>query len=141
MVPNEEGTVVANDVKKGAEMTVIYLVSSFGFSGSPGEWTAFGRATEEYHRAHRPGNARRDGRAGFCSKILVDDNILVEPMVGLRPWVSARRTRWKASTRRNRRSGGSTSTPGPSMLASQDAALKKGPICWHILLLMRSPNV
>ena len=52
-----------------------------------------------------------------------------------------RRTRWKASTRRNRRSGGSTSTPGPSMLASRDAALRRGPICWHILPLMRSPNV
>ena len=70
-------------------MTVVYLVSSFGFSGSPGEWTAFGRATEEYHRAHRPGEPRRDGRCGFCSKILVDDNVLVEPQLGLRPWVSA----------------------------------------------------
>jgi hypothetical protein len=72
-----------------SEMTVIYLVSSFGFSGAPGEWTAFGRATEEYHRAHRPGESRRDGLAGFDAKILVDDMVLVEPLIGLRPWTSA----------------------------------------------------
>ena len=27
-------------------VTVLYLVSSFGFSGSPGEWGVWGRATE-----------------------------------------------------------------------------------------------
>ena len=70
-------------------VTVIYLVSSFGFSGSPGEWGVWGRATEEYHRAHRPVVPRRDLRTGFDSKVLVDDNILVEPWVGLRPWVSS----------------------------------------------------
>lgn len=74
---------------KGEEMTVLYLVSSFGFLGSPGEWTVWGRATEEYHRAHRPRHARRDGAAGFDCKILVDDAILVEPELGMRPWVSA----------------------------------------------------
>ena len=83
--PGEKGQHPHN----GCDMTVIYLVSSFGFSGSPGEWTAFGRATEEYPRAHRPGQPRRDGAAGFDSKILVDDCVLVEPMLGLRPWVSA----------------------------------------------------
>jgi len=67
----------------GEDMTVIYLVSSFGFSGSPG------RATEDYHRAHRPARPRRDGACSFDSKVLVDDCVLVEPAVGLRPWVSA----------------------------------------------------
>ncbi len=46
-------------------VTVVYLVSSFGFSGSPGEWGVWGRATEEYHRAHRPEDPRRDLRTGF----------------------------------------------------------------------------
>ena len=71
------------------EITVIYLVSSFGFNGSPGEWTAWGRATEEFHRAHRPSQSRRDGATGFDSKVLVDDCVLVEPWLGLRPWVSS----------------------------------------------------
>ena len=70
-------------------ITVLYLVSSFGFSGSPGEWTAWGRATEEYHRGFRPGRSRRDLSVGFDAKVLVDDCVLVEPYVGLRPWVSA----------------------------------------------------
>eukprot|EP00438_Fugacium_kawagutii_P014165 Skav213278 [mRNA] locus=scaffold2944:132640:149231:+ [translate_table: standard] len=74
---------------QGGPMTIIYLVSSFGFCGSPGEWTVWGRATEEFHRAHRPGHARRDGQAGFDCKILVDDAVLVEPVIGLRPWTSA----------------------------------------------------
>eukprot|EP00435_Cladocopium_sp_Y103_P012460 s1027_g3.t1 len=71
------------------DITVLYLVSSFGFSGSPGEWCMWGRATEEYHRAHRPAERRRDLSVGFDSKVLVDDCILIEPWVGLRPWVSS----------------------------------------------------
>eukprot|EP00435_Cladocopium_sp_Y103_P010990 s1238_g2.t2 len=71
------------------DLTVIYLVSSFGFSGSPGEWCMWGRATEEYHRAHQPTSPRRDMSDGFDAKVLVDDCILIEPWVGLRPWVSA----------------------------------------------------
>ena len=78
-----------DEMEDGVEMTILYLISSFGFSGSPGEWAIWGRATEEYHRAHCPERPRRDLTYGFESKILVDDNILVEPWVGLRPWVSA----------------------------------------------------
>ena len=55
-------------------ITVIYRVSSFGFSGSPGEWSMFGRATEEYHRAHnKPAQPRRDLGTGFDAKVLVGD--------------------------------------------------------------------
>ena len=75
-------------------MTMLYLVSSFGFSGSPGEWTVWGRATEELHRAHRPVDARRDGAVNFDGKILVDDMVLVEPCLGLRPWISAETYQW-----------------------------------------------
>ena len=71
------------------DITIIYLVSSFGFSGSPGEWTMWGRGTEEYHRAFKPSCPRRDMSFGFDAKVLVDDCVLVEPWVGLRPWVSS----------------------------------------------------
>ena len=70
-------------------MTMLYLVSSFGFSGSPGEWNVWGRATEELHRQHHPACARRDGRINFDGKILVDDMVLMEPVLGLRPWISS----------------------------------------------------
>ena len=79
----------AEKVDVGFREVVIYLVSSFGFSGSPGEWCAWGRATEEFHRAHRPAEPLRDSARGFDAKVLVDDCILVEPWIGLRPWVSA----------------------------------------------------
>ena len=78
-----------NEPADGEDMTVVYLVSSFGFSGSPGEWTAWGKSTEEFLRAHRPARPRRDLSWGFDSRILVDDNVLVEPWVGLRPWVAS----------------------------------------------------
>ena len=77
-----------------AGLTVLYLVSSFGFSGSPGEWTAWGRATEEVHKACRPSLPRRDGALHFDGKILVDDMVLVEPVLGLRPWVSSEVYEW-----------------------------------------------
>ena len=83
----EKDTEVDRPVEE--DVTVLYLVSSFGFSGSPGEWTMWGRATEELHRAYKPAQPRRDLRQGFDSKVLVDDCVLVEPWVGLRPWVSA----------------------------------------------------
>ena len=69
----------ATDLQGLGDLTVIYLVSSFGFSGPRGEWTAWGRATEELH---------------FCGKILVDDMVLVEPVIGLRPWVSSEVYEW-----------------------------------------------
>ena len=75
-------------------MTMLYLVSSFGFSGSPGEWTVWGRATEELHRVHKPEQTRRDGMVNFDGKILVDDMVLIEPCLGLRPWVSAETYQW-----------------------------------------------
>ena len=75
-------------------LTLLFLVSSFGFSGSPGEWTVWGRGTEELHRGFRPKMSRRDGAIGFDGKILVDDMVLVEPCVGLRPWVSSEVYEW-----------------------------------------------
>ena len=81
------GTAKAGDP---SGLTLLYLVSSFGFSGSPGEWTLWGRATEELHRVHAPVDARRN----FDGKILVDDMVLVEPCLGLRPWISAETYQW-----------------------------------------------
>ena len=49
----------------------------------------WGRATEEYHRGHRPAEPRRDLSLGFDAKVLVDDCILIEPWIGYRPWISA----------------------------------------------------
>ena len=87
--PEHMGAEEVGTEQAGRPLTVIYLVSSFGFSGSPGEWTVWGRATELYHRHHSPALPRRDGGQRFDSRILVDDAVLVEAEIGLRPWVSA----------------------------------------------------
>ena len=89
--PSLMGSCTQEEKKKTdpKNLTMLYLVSSFGFSGSPGEWNMWGRATEEVHRAHCPSEARRDGAVHFDGKILVDDMVLVEPVLGLRPWVSS----------------------------------------------------
>ena len=70
-------------------LLAIYLVLSFGFNGAPGEWMAWATATKQFHFAHRPAITDRDGPERFQSEILMDDAVLVEPLLGLRPWVSA----------------------------------------------------
>ena len=71
-----------------AGLTLIFLVLSFGWSGSPGEFTPFAKATVLYHRGHKPSNPRRDGTIAFRGKMLVDDAVLMEPLLGIRPYIS-----------------------------------------------------
>eukprot|EP00438_Fugacium_kawagutii_P035496 Skav226807 [mRNA] locus=scaffold2056:134273:145141:- [translate_table: standard] len=93
-IPRDMGSGGASEKGDPEGLTMLYLVSSFGFSGSPGEWTAWGRATEEIHRGHGPAEPRRDGAQCFDGKILVDDMVLVEAKLGLRPWVSSEVYEW-----------------------------------------------
>ena len=97
-VPWQPESMGTGDGERRAEdpsgLTLLFLVSSFGFSGSPGEWTVWGRGTEELHRGFSPFEKRRDGAVNFDGKILVDDMVLVEPCVGLRPWVSSEVYEW-----------------------------------------------
>ena len=71
------------------ESTIAYLVFTFGFGGSPGEWAPWGLATEMLHSQFRPADGRRDTPNRFSGDILVDDAVLIEPVIGLRPRVSA----------------------------------------------------
>eukprot|EP00972_Heterocapsa_arctica_P086451 12743451-Heterocapsa_arctica.AAC.1 len=50
---------------------------------------AWATATQHFHAAHRPEEADRDGPERFQSCILMDDAVLIEPLLGIRPWVSA----------------------------------------------------
>ena len=61
----------SGDFVDGTDMTAVYLVSSFGFAGSPGEWTVWGQATEMFLRAHCPAIPRRDLSWNFESRVLV----------------------------------------------------------------------
>ena len=67
----------------------VYLVLSFGFNGAPGEWMAWAAATLQYLQSHRPARGARDGPFRFQGEILMDGAVLIEPLLGLRPWAAA----------------------------------------------------
>ena len=70
-------------------VTAVLLVLTFGWAGSPGEWTPWALATLCYHRAFAPADAVRDGPEAFRAHMLMDDAVLVEPDIGRRPALSA----------------------------------------------------
>ena len=76
------------DAGLDAGLTLVSLVLTFGWAGSPGEWTPWGDGVSEIHSAYVPADESTDGPFRFRSYILMDDLVLVEPALGLRPWVS-----------------------------------------------------
>ena len=72
----------------GEGLVAIYLVLSFGFSGAPGEWMAWATGLCQDLEARRPDRPERDGPERFVGSMLMDDYVLVEPCLGLRPWVA-----------------------------------------------------
>eukprot|EP00959_Pyramimonas_sp_CCMP1952_P245690 5134786-Pyramimonas_sp.AAC.1 len=68
---------------------MIHCVMVFGWSGSPGEYTAFAWSAKWDHERRRPLDPAVNDTARWSSKWLMDDGVLVEPLVGLRPWLSA----------------------------------------------------
>eukprot|EP00971_Amphidinium_carterae_P351723 6492252-Amphidinium_carterae.2 len=73
----------------GASQLSSCMVMSFGFSGAPGEWAPWGLASAMLHRSYVPENPEVEGPWAFHSHILVDDAVLVEPMIGARAQLSA----------------------------------------------------
>eukprot|EP00969_Alexandrium_andersonii_P195707 8645993-Alexandrium_andersonii.AAC.1 len=49
---------------------------------------AWAAATLQCWQAQRPARAERDGPFRFQGEILMDDAVLVDPQLGLQPWVS-----------------------------------------------------
>ena len=70
-------------------VVAIYLVLTFGFAGSPGAWQAWSEATRIWHCARGPADPKWNGPEAFDSTMLVDDAVLVEPCLGIRPELSA----------------------------------------------------
>ena len=71
-----------------ATITAIYLFLTFGWSGSPGEWMPLAWVAKEYHAAHGPENERWEDDVAFHSNFLMDDQVIVEPDMGLRAYQS-----------------------------------------------------
>ena len=72
------------------DILAIYLLLVFGWAGSPGEWVVWAWLLQEAHAAFWPEDPLWNGSSGFFSHFLVDDQILVEPDLGCRRWMSAR---------------------------------------------------
>ena len=69
---------------------VMQLVLDFGWLGSPGEFQLYSWVVKEYHRHHRPRDGTWHSDWGFQSAFLLDDQILIEPDIGVRRWMSSR---------------------------------------------------
>ena len=71
------------------ELHLVFMVLSFGFGGSPGEYQILAHVVKTYHHGHHPANALWNG-GGLTSWFLVDDLVLVEVMIARRPNISKR---------------------------------------------------
>ena len=80
-------SIVAEDVEES--ITVMYLTMVFGWTGAPGEWAVWGRGVQDLHQSHAPPLPELHDVVAYASEVLVDDGVLVEPLLGVRPWLSA----------------------------------------------------
>ena len=51
---------------------------------------AFGTALKQYHDRHRPEDPGWHDDVPHHSHLLMDDDVLIEPLLGRRPWMAAR---------------------------------------------------
>ena len=65
---------------------MIYGGLPFGWSGAPGEYVAFALAGRAYHESFVPQEAQTNGPTPFSSEWLMDDGVIIEPLLGVRPW-------------------------------------------------------
>ena len=47
---------------------------------------AWGWALKQNTEAHKPGDAHYNDTVGYHAYVLMDDGVLVEPRLGVRPW-------------------------------------------------------
>ena len=66
----------------------MYNSLTFGWTGAPGEYMMFAWVAKLAHAAHAPQDGLWNDSVGFKSLVLMDDSILIEPDIGVRPWLS-----------------------------------------------------
>ena len=74
----------------GRNITVLYNSLTFGWTGAPGEYMLFAWLIKTGHSMFRPEDASWNDLVPFQSLVLMDDAVLIEPKIGLRPWMSVR---------------------------------------------------
>ena len=73
---------------KLAGLIILSLAMPFGWVGSPGEFVAWSAAARAHHGSFRPAEPKFNDVVPFESKWLMDDGVVVEPMVGNRAFDS-----------------------------------------------------
>ena len=69
-------------------ITVVYNSLTFGWCGAPGEYMLFAWLAKLGHAAYEPEDPTWHDTVPFKSMVLMDDTILIEPALGIRPWMS-----------------------------------------------------
>ena len=69
---------------------IIWLVLIFGDMAAPGNFNIFGQIWSEMHAARVPPDQTWHSSTPYCAKRHVDDMMLIEPLLGSRPWLSRR---------------------------------------------------
>ena len=77
-----------------SDFTILHQSLTFGLTGAPGEYGAFGGAIQQVHAAHRPVDAGWEDVTPFHSFVLVDDQVIIEPNLGLRAATSVWLAEW-----------------------------------------------
>ena len=88
-MPEFGTTLPGKPVDVPGRVVLIHGVLVFGWAGSPGEYMAFAWAAKHGHERRRPGEPALNDTVRFASKWLMDDGVVLEPLVGIRPWLSA----------------------------------------------------
>ena len=71
-------------------LLALYLVLVFGFFGAPGEWVVWAWGLNIAFGNHGPARPEWHDGSSFFSHFLVNDQVLVEPDLGIRRWVAGR---------------------------------------------------
>ena len=69
-------------------ITIVYGFLTFGWCGAPGEYMHFAWVIKMAHESFAPENSAWEDVVPFHSFVLMDDTVLIEPDIGLRPEVS-----------------------------------------------------
>ena len=73
-----------------ADVVVLFLVLSFGFAGSPGEYQILANAAKQFIRCHRPDLPEWHGDWALVAWFLVDDLVQAIVCLGRLPWLAER---------------------------------------------------
>ena len=74
----------------GKTVTILYNALTFGWTGAPGEFMLYAWLAKLGHMSYYPERADWNDQVTFRSLVLMDDTVLVEPDIGIRPWLSVK---------------------------------------------------